>query len=74
MCPKLALLASFSYTGDEFKSGFVIGLGGAARILGGAQVDRGLWRPERGLEEIGDFGESTKGGGIGVLDKPLIMQ
>lgn len=64
----------FSYTGDEFKAGLFIRLGRQTGILSRTRVDLGIWRSKCRPEEIGDFGEPAKCGGIWVMDKSLFRQ
>lgn len=71
---QIVLFVSLSYTSDEFEAGLVIGLGGQTWILSITEVGGGVWRSKCRLEEIGDFGKSTKCCGIWVLDKSLFRQ
>lgn len=59
-----------SYAGDEFEARLVLCLWRQLKGTGAARA-AGLWGAQRRLEEVGDFGEAPKRGGVGVLDEPL---
>lgn len=74
--PVHLVFGAVAHAGNEFKAWFVIPRVWQARILvGGGTVAAGggVWRPERHPEEVGHFGESTKGGSVRVLDESLGM-
>ena len=58
-----------AYTGDHFKACLILNIASSWVPMG--VLGNSILLMQSSAEEIGDFGEATKGGSVRILQKPL---